>query len=746
VFIKDREGNYLLMNAACRELLGVPEPVPASQMSLDAFFSAEQTETIRQLETKIWGDYLPRASENLYRTPDGRTLTLLTQKTPVSTKAREEDVLFAVATDVTAHSELEERLAQKAHDLQERMKEVRCLYDVSRILLENQGPIGESTLARLAARIPSGWQHPDIAEVRIQLGDETGQTPGFRDTEWVQRETRGQGTSKATIVVAYAEAPRQADGPLFLDEEQRLLESLAERLFEASRRAHAEDRVRFQARLLDAVGESVIATDLDGKVNHWNRAAEEIYGWTADEALGRSIMELTPADGQQEFAQDIMEAVGRGDSWSGEFLVQRKDGTRFSAHVTNSPLFDEDGELVGVVGVSRDVTVVKELEAKLQQAQRLEALGRLAGGIAHDFNNMLTAIQGNTQLLLLDADEPEAREHLEEIDRAAARAADLTSQLLAFSRRQMLAPRVLSVAEIVADMESMVYRLLGDQVELSFEYAPDAGNVRADPTQLSQILINLVVNARDAITGKGRIGVRVANRSIQQAEDHRRLPPPGEYVVLTVEDSGHGMDEETRENLFEPFFTTKQEGKGTGLGLATVYGIIKQSGGHIEVETALGEGSRFQVYLPRVFESADRTATQNASIGSRGREGQWILICEDEPTVRRVTKRALERQGYRVLAAASGPEALDLFEAAEDGTIRLVVSDVVMPEMSGLDLQEAIQKRAPGTRFLLVSGYAKPELLDGHDASDEQAFLRKPFDTQELTDTVADLLDDSDDE
>lgn len=739
VFIKDRDGRYLLMNRACRDLLGLAYDRDVSDMRVEEFFAEDQSNQINELESELWQRSEAISAKNVYETTDGRQITILTRKAPVADDAGASSVMFAVATDVSGHVRNEERLADQAHELRERVKEVSCLYDISRTLLECEGTITSDVLGRIARRIPAGWQYPQITEARVQLGDEVGETSGFRQTDWMLHHHTGEGSLRAAVDVAYIESDEH-DGPTFIPEERQLLESIVERLAEAGRRARAEEQVRFQARLLDLVGESVIATDTDGRVIYWNRASENIYGWSADEAIGQRIVDLTPSERMRDAAGDIMESLYRGETWSGEFEVRRKQGGTFTAQITNVPVVDTSGELVGIVGVSRDLTRVKALEAKLQQAQKLEALGRLAGGIAHDFNNMLTAIRGNAQLLAMDAQDADTAETVAEIDKAATRAAELTSQLLAFSRRQLRAPRVLSVNTAISEMESMLRRLLGDQVALTFEYDDDAGNVRADPTQLHQLLMNLVVNARDAILGSGEIAVRVASTVVEDDDlAPGEAPSPGEYVAITVSDSGEGMDERTRRNVFEPFFTTKREGEGTGLGLSTVYGIVKQSDGYIDVESELGEGTTFRVLLPRVFEPADEESSDVLAEASSVDPERTILICEDEDSVRRFTRRTLERYGFRVVVADSGQHALELFEREE--TIDMVITDVVMPQMSGLELLDELRDRNVGVPILLVSGYAKPEILEGRDCELGDSFLHKPFNATELIERVSDLIE-----
>ena len=517
------------------------------------------------------------------------------------------------------------------------------------------------------------------------------------------------------------------------------------------------ERLHLQAELLEVVGQAVIAADMEGRVMYWNQAAEEMYGWSSDEALGRQIMELNVPEGEEARtrAREIMEAVGRGERWSGEFLVRRKDGSAFHARVTNSPVYDSEGQMVGVVGVSSDETEQRELEARLRQSQKMEAVGRLAGGVAHDFNNLLTVIQGHVQMMMDDLPAGSVMEaDLEQVLREVRRAASLTRQLLAFSRRQVLIEKVMDLSGTLAEMEPMLRRFIPERIQLSFSRPGAPLPVKADAAQLHQVVLNLAVNATDAIPEGGEIRFAVGVRSLsnEEAEEIPWHVRPGEYATLVVEDTGCGMSPEVRERIFEPFFTTKPEGEGTGLGLSMVFGIVKQSGGHIVVESEPGEGSRFELLLPRVegeVEVPEKVVggppAGEAQGRSRGEDGPGetaaagVLLVEDEASVRAVTRKVLERSGYRVIEARNGKEAL---AAAEDisNAVDLVISDIVMPGMGGSELVDRIRERLPGVPVILMSGYSGGELAAGvrYKAT---AFLEKPFSPEELVQKVRSVLD-----
>ena len=379
-------------------------------------------------------------------------------------------------------------------------------------------------------------------------------------------------------------------------------------------------------------------------------------------------------------------------------------------------------------------------EEQLRQAQKMEAVGRLAGGIAHDFNNLLTAIGGYSMLALerLDADDP-AREDLEQIQRAGEQAAALTRQLLAFSRKQVLAPQLLEIDGAVAGLEAMLRRLIGEDVELLIESAPDVGVIRADRAQLEQIILNLALNARDAMPRGGRLTIEAGNVALDERAAAERGAAPGAFVTLTVGDTGLGMDAATRARIFEPFFTTKPTGKGTGLGLSTVYGIVQQSGGYMSVDSEVGRGSSFTVYLPRVDAAAEafgRAATATAVPGG----SETILLVEDEELVRNLVAGSLERLGYTVLRAVDGPDALRV-QGHHQRPIHLMITDVVMPQLSGPELARRIAPLAPEMAVLFVSGYAADDVL-GHDSLDPAAaYVQKPFTPDALARKAREVLD-----
>ncbi|MGA1993376.1 MAG: ATP-binding protein [Bryobacteraceae bacterium] len=491
---------------------------------------------------------------------------------------------------------------------------------------------------------------------------------------------------------------------------------------------------------IDASPLAIYATDFEGRVTRWNAAAERVFGWSRPEALGQRLPFVLQA---RTAASSIPEdSRGCDGGRAGlELSCVKKDGGTVEVKLWRAPLQDVDGAPNGCIAFVVDVTEQRQMEKQLQEAQRMEAVGRLAGGVAHDFNNLLTVITGYGCMLLEEPQDGAAvQAHAEEILRTAERASALTCQLLEFSRPQSAEPRAIGINELVLDMDKMLRRVIGEHIELVAALSPDAGMIHADAAQIEQVIMNLVVNARDAVPDGGRIAIETASETIEEEAARGGSPTiPGEYVVLSVLDNGVGMDEETRSRIFEPFFTTKAQGKGTGLGMATVYAIVKQSRGEITVTSAPERGTAIRVYLPRVRPAA-REPGAGPEVSYRQCGTETVLLVEDEDEVRRLVSGVLEHHGYTVLSAALPQEAITLCTSHE-GTIDLLLTDAVMPHMSGRALAEQAGRMRPNLRVLLMSGYAEDALEGRGLAGPGGAFLRKPFTPTVLTRKIREVLD-----
>ena len=496
---------------------------------------------------------------------------------------------------------------------------------------------------------------------------------------------------------------------------------------------------RFHA-LIEKVTDIILVFDREAAIRFWSPGASETLGWTANEVLGRQGSELVhPGDATRVLRAWRRMQAAPGSTTRVALRLLHRDGSWRQVESVARNLLD-DPAVRGVVVNARDVTEWRCMEEQVQQAQKLDSIGRLAGGVAHDFNNLLTVILScaealRTGLAARLAPDPE---DVEEILAAGERARDLTRQLLSFARRQVIAPVALDMNKVVRGSERLLRRLLGEDIELQVKLQPALWPVRCDPGQLEQVVMNLSVNARDAMPGGGTLTLETANVLLAEGADGRApRASPGEYVRLAVRDSGTGLSEEARAHLFEPFFTTKPAGRGTGLGLATVYGIVRQSGGHIRAESERDRGTLFEVFLPHAPELAVAAAAPIPAATARGAE--TVLVVEDDPLVRSVTVKILRGGGFRVLVAAGGSDALEL--ARREPTPDLVVTDVVMPGLDGRSLVERLRRQHAGLRALYVSGYPQDTIARRGVLDSGIQFLPKPFTAASLLARVRAVLD-----
>jgi PAS domain S-box-containing protein len=503
-------------------------------------------------------------------------------------------------------------------------------------------------------------------------------------------------------------------------------------------KALAQSEEKFRS-IVETTNEWIWAEDAEFRVTYTNPAIERILGYKPEEVLGRDINDLLHEDDRELVDQDVRKWTTEG--WSGLTLRWRhRDGTFRHLESNATPITGPDGEFAGWWGADRDVTERVELEDQLRQAQKMEAVGRLAGGIAHDFNNLLMAIQGYGDFALGKLERVHlARADVLEVKKAADRAASLTGQLLAFSRKQVLRPQVLDLNDVVRDVEGMLRRLIGEHVDLQVALDRDLPRVRLDRGQIEQVLMNLVLNARDAMPAGGTLTVTTRDVEVSPARAERVVGlDPGPHALLVVGDNGSGMDADTRAHAFEPFFTTKEQGKGTGLGLSTVYGIVSQSGGTVVLDSAPGKGTAVSIFLPVAVET--RAVPTAGLDGARPAGSETILLAEDEAVVRDLVQEILEQAGYTVLAACDGREALRLSKQ-HPGEIDLMVTDVVMPGLSGRDVAERLWLSRPDTKVLYMSGYTDVTVFDPGVLDPGSEFLQKPFSSSELAQKVREILD-----
>ncbi|HNT89061.1 MAG TPA: PAS domain S-box protein, partial [Candidatus Hydrogenedentes bacterium] len=485
----------------------------------------------------------------------------------------------------------------------------------------------------------------------------------------------------------------------------------------------------------------VVITDTEGKIEYVNPQFLEMTGYTGEELYGQNPRILKSGETPQETYQELWGTITAGGQWRGEFHNRKKNGVLYWDRTAISPIRDSSGAITHFLAVKENITREKAREAQYLNAQKLEAVGRLAGGIAHDFNNMLSVIMGYTEAVLAELKpiDPIYKD-LEQVQFAANRSAELTRQLLAFSRQQTIAPVVIDLNAQLNAMEELLRRLIGEDVDIQFVLSRDLWHVVMDPSQVDQIVTNLAVNARDAMPDGGKLTIETANVRLDEVESQGRVGlPPGDYAMLAVSDTGCGMDAETAAHIYEPFFTTKSPGKGTGLGLATVYGAVKQNKGAIQVYSEPDEGTTFRIYLPRyIGEDAPAVTAARGPSASRGHE--TILLVEDDVLLRTLARRMLERHGYRVLEALGPGEAIALCER-HAGDIHLLLTDVVLPVMNGKELKNRVCSLRPGVKVLYMSGYTADAIAHRGVLERGTHFIAKPFTFHDIGQKVRQVLD-----
>ena len=528
-----------------------------------------------------------------------------------------------------------------------------------------------------------------------------------------------------------------------ISDRKRITEELRRANEELHRRS-AEQIGEYRSRLaliIDSSEDAILSKDLNGIITSWNKGAERIYGYTPEEAVGKHISILTPGDRPDE-VQKILQKIAEGESIEHyESVRLAKDGRRLDTSISVSPMRNAAGDIVGASVIARDITAQKRAEGQLRQAQKMEAIGRLAGGVAHDFNNILGIINACAEFLR-DRIDPAAEPsvYVENIRKAIGRGTSLTKQMLAFSRTSAIQPCVLDLNERLREISKLLRPLLGDDVEILIVPRSTSAVVEADPGQLDQIVVNLAVNARDAMPRGGKFILETGAVKFDQAfAEQQQAMAPGKYVMLAVSDTGSGMDEATVSRIFEPFFTTKDAGKGTGLGLATVYGIVKQSAGHIMVYSEPGQGTTFKIYLPSAEHKIGLASKPEVETVSPKRLGTTILLVEDDEIMRSLTRKLLEEHGYAVVEADDGKTALEWLES-HPGPIDLLLTDVVMRRMSGPELAERLAASRPTLKVVYMSGYTGELMANREVLKPGVTLLEKPFSRSALLKTIHEKL------
>jgi two-component system, cell cycle sensor histidine kinase and response regulator CckA len=751
---------FLEVNAAAVEHYGYTREEFRRMSILDIRPEQDRAQAAR-LASSLAGDLHVGTAPWRHRWKDGSVRLVRVSSHPISFGGRE--ARLAVAQDVTEIT----RTAEELRDSREQYRFFigRTAEGVWRAVVEPPIPVGAAEAeqvarctqhARLVEVNESMVRMYDCADGKELLGTQLSATFDLADPRSLEFFRTFVRSGYRTVELESREFDRLGAERWFVNNllgvvEDGLLTAIWGTQRDVTEHRAAEELMRATREQLEALVDAsplpIVALAPPGEVLSWNRAAETVFGWTAAEVIGRRLP-CIPDDRQAEYDAFRAEVLG-GASFTGrETVCLRKDGTRFEVSISTSPLHDAARCPVGLVAVYVDVSgriraedALRQSQEQLRHAQKMEAVGRLAGGVAHDFNNLLSAILSYSEMVLDDLPADHAsRDDVEQIRQAGTRAAELTQQLLAFSRRQLLQLRIIDLNTVVARVDRMLRRVIGEDIELRTVLSPSLGHTRADAGQLEQVLMNLAVNARDAMPTGGILTITTANAEVggRHAPGWPQVQPGG-YVTLAVRDTGGGMSREVQERIFEPFFTTKAPGHGTGLGLSTAYGIVAQSGGHVAVTSEPGAGSTFTIYLPAHQADVDAVAVHPPHPPVRG-GAETVLLVEDEALVRQLTHEILRRNGYRVLEAADGVEALAVVRNHAD-RIDLMLTDVVMPRMSGHELVELARPVRPDMRILYVSGYSEEAIARQGQLTEGIELLSKPFTPGVLTAKIRELLD-----
>jgi two-component system cell cycle sensor histidine kinase/response regulator CckA len=732
-FIKDDDGRFLYVNATWRKQFD-PEPVDWLGKTDYDFWPRETAEYFRASDSECLKNNAPWQSEERGHSSAGEMQSWMVMKFPLNESGQRR--LGGIAWNITDRRRVQDALAESETRYRRLFEaaqdgilivdtETRQVFDANPYMSKLMGYSREELIGK------------ELWELGLVLNIDSNREAfqELLDAKYIRYDDLPLLTKEGhKIAVEFVSNVYDVGGKKVIQCNIRDISAWRD----------AEEALKLRDRAIMASTQGLMISDAslpENPIIYISPACERITGYTSEEMLGRNCRFLQGKDTDPDTVARIREAIGNERSCTVELLNYRKDGTPFWNELSISPIRDAAGRLTNFVGVQSDVTARRTLETQFQQSQKMEAVGQLAGGVAHDFNNLLTVISGYSEMLLetLDKDD-ENRESIRAIYQAGERAAGLTRQLLAFSRQSVLETKTLDLNLIVKETENMLLRMIGEDIALTTLLDPTISRVKVDPGQIGQVLMNLAVNARDAMPQGGKLTIQTSEIELDETYCIRKADlQPGRYIQLAVSDNGVGMPEEVKAHIFEPFFTTKGPGKGTGLGLATVYGIVKQSGGSVDLYSEQGQGTTFKIFLPAVSAGDVRT-TQTPVFSKRTTGAETILLVEDEDAVRNLAEMVLRSQGYTVFSAENGERALRVVEA-NPGRFDLLVTDVVMPGMNGRVLAEKLLAEFPSLKVLYVSGYTDDAVIRHGILQVEVAFLQKPYTPIMLTKKVRNVLD-----